>query len=71
MPRSPRADEAGALYHALNRGNARQRIFFKEADYEAFKRLIAEGLEKFEVDLGKKRGGKKRGRGSLLTPHEQ
>ena len=27
MPRRPRADEAGGLYHALNRGNARQTIF--------------------------------------------
>ncbi|MFV1966556.1 MAG: hypothetical protein ACC628_14115 [Pirellulaceae bacterium] len=35
MPRAPRADEAGAIYHALNRGNARQPIFFKDADYEA------------------------------------
>ena len=51
MPRSPRADEAGSIYHALNRGNARNPIFFKREDYEAFERLIAEGLEKFEVDL--------------------
>ncbi len=51
MPRSPRADEAGAIYHALNRGNARNPIFFKDEDYDAFERLIAEGLEKFEVDL--------------------
>jgi putative transposase len=51
MPRSPRADEAGSIYHALNRGNARNPIFFKQEDYEAFERLIAEGLEKFEVDL--------------------
>ena len=51
MPRSPRADEAGSIYHALNRGNARNPIFFKREDYEAFERLIVEGLEKFEVDL--------------------
>lgn len=51
MPRPPRADEAGAIYHALNRGNARQTIFFKDADYEAFERLIAEALEKFPVQL--------------------
>ena len=71
MPRSPRADEAGAIYHALNRSNARQKIFFKEADYEAFERLIAEGLDKFEVDLISYQASKQRGRGSLLTPHEQ
>jgi len=51
MGRSPRADEAGGIYHALNRGNARHDVFFKDEDFEAFERLIAEGLEKFPVDL--------------------
>jgi len=41
----------GAIYHALNRGNARQPVFFKDADFEAFERIIAEALEKFPVDL--------------------
>ncbi len=43
MPRPPRADEAGGLYHALNRGNSCARIFRKQADYE--------GLERYEVPL--------------------
>lgn len=51
MPRPPRADEAGAIYHVLNRGNARQSIFFKDSDYAAFERLIAKGLDKFPVNL--------------------
>jgi len=51
MGRAPRADEAGGIYHALNRGNAKNPIFFKDSDYEAFERIIAEGLEKFPVDL--------------------
>ena len=51
MGRAPRADVAGGIYHALNRGNARQQIFFKDADYEAFERIIAEGLERHAVDL--------------------
>jgi putative transposase len=51
MGRAPRADEAGGIYHALNRGNAKQPVFFKEADYEAFERIIAQGLEKFPIDL--------------------
>jgi putative transposase len=51
MGRAPRADEADGIYHALNRGNAKQPIFFKEADYEAFERIIVEGLEKFPIDL--------------------
>jgi hypothetical protein len=28
MPRTARADIGGIIYHALNRGNARQQIFF-------------------------------------------
>jgi putative transposase len=51
MPRPPRADEAGGLYHALNRGNARAAIFRKDEDYEAFERILGEGLERYEVEL--------------------
>ena len=43
MPRPPRADEANGLYHALNRGNGRARIFRKQADYEAFERITRRG----------------------------
>ncbi len=43
MPRPPRADEAVGLYHALNRANMRAEIFKKEADYEAFGRILHEG----------------------------
>ncbi len=51
MGRPPRADEARGIYHVFNRGNARQDIFFKDEDFEAFEQLIAEGLEKFPVDM--------------------
>ena len=51
MGRSPRADEAGGIYHALNRGNAKSPIFFKEQDYAAFDRIVSEALEKFPVHL--------------------
>ncbi|MEQ1906671.1 MAG: hypothetical protein ABL888_20970 [Pirellulaceae bacterium] len=50
MPRRPRADETGGLYHALNRGNARQTIFRKDTDYEAFERILSEGLELYETN---------------------
>jgi putative transposase len=46
MPREKRIDEAGTIYHALNRGNARQTISHKHEDYEAFIRVLADGLEK-------------------------
>lgn len=51
MPRPRRADERGGIYHVLNRGNSRRTIFRKEGDYEAFERVLAEGLRKYPVDL--------------------
>lgn len=51
MPRPPRADEAGGIYHALNRGNARNTIFHKDGDYDAFERILAEGLDRYDVEL--------------------
>jgi putative transposase len=51
MPRALRSDFSGQIYHALNRGNARNNIFFKDSDFEAFERVIKLGLEKYPVDL--------------------
>ena len=51
MPRTARAIEAGTVYHVLNRGNARMRIFHKAGDYRAFETVLAEGLERYPVDL--------------------
>ncbi|MEM9367197.1 MAG: transposase [Planctomycetota bacterium] len=51
MPRPPRADQAGDLYHALNRGNARAELFAKPEDYDAFERILAEGLERYPCQL--------------------
>lgn len=51
MPRSPRADEAGGLYHALNRANLRATIFHKEGDFAAFENLLGEALEIYQVEL--------------------
>jgi|GEM_PF-1304315 len=56
MPRTLRSDFAGEIYHALNRGNARNKIFFKAGDFEAFERVIKDGLLRYPVDLGQKRG---------------
>ncbi len=39
------------LYHALNRGNSRQTIFWKPEDYSAFERIPSEALERFIVSL--------------------
>ena len=51
MPRSPRADEAGGLYHALNRGNLRADIFKKDEDFAAFEQILSEALERYQVEL--------------------
>ncbi len=51
MPRAPRADEAGGLYHALNRGNLRAAIFRNEADYDAFEQILGEGLQRYAIQL--------------------
>ncbi len=54
MPRQKRVNEASTIYHAINRGNARNAIFHRPDDYDAFLRVLAEGLEKYQV--GKTRG---------------
>jgi len=41
MPRTRRARPDNAIHHVLNRGNRRQRIFHKPADYDAFMELLA------------------------------
>ena len=51
MPRSPRADAGGGLYHALNRGNLRADIFKKEGDFAAFENILSEGLDRYDVEL--------------------
>jgi putative transposase len=47
MGRPKRADEAGGIYHALNRGNARSTIFHKPEDYKALEQILAEGLTRY------------------------
>ncbi|QEG41601.1 transposase [Roseimaritima ulvae] len=51
MPRPKRADEANGIYHALNRGNARRTIFEKPEDYDAFERILAEGLQRYPCQI--------------------
>ena len=46
MPRRSRDDQAGQIYHALNRGNQLQEIFHTPRNYEAFIRMLDEGLQK-------------------------
>ncbi|QDT03777.1 Transposase IS200 like protein [Rubripirellula lacrimiformis] len=51
MGRPKRADEAGGIYHALNRGNAKADIFHKPEDFDAFERILAEGLSRYPCQI--------------------
>lgn len=51
MPRTGRAAPGGRVYHVLNRGNGRCRLFHKDADYEAFESLLAEVRQAVPVEL--------------------
>jgi putative transposase len=39
------------MYHVLNRGNGRIRLFHKDEDFEAFERVLAESLDRYPIDL--------------------
>jgi putative transposase len=51
MPRARRVFEAGGIYHVVNRGNGRRRIFRKDDDFQAFLKVLAEGLNRYPVEL--------------------
>ena len=51
MGRPKRAADGGLIYHVLNRGNARQPIFEKVGDYEAFERILGEAVERTGTPL--------------------
>ena len=51
MPRPKRKCAGGIVYHVLNRANGRLRIFKKRADFEAFERILADGLERMPMRL--------------------
>ena len=46
MPRRPRQAMGGLVYHVLNRGVGRTRLFHKDADYAAFVRVLEEAVER-------------------------
>lgn len=51
MGRPKRADEAGGIYHMLNRGNGKETVFHKDGDYAAFEGILAEGLAQVNLRL--------------------
>jgi putative transposase len=46
MGRPKRSDEAGVIYHVLNRSNRRATIFHNDEDYVAFERILSQALER-------------------------
>ena len=58
MPRIPRGETVGGIYHIINRGNMRMRVFDDMDDYEYF-------LELLEKASKKKGDRKKRGQATL------
>jgi putative transposase len=46
MPRTARNAPGGMVYHVINRGVGKKKLFFKDEDYLAFERVIVETLEK-------------------------
>lgn len=51
MPRIPRVDVGGEIYHVINRANARLPIFFVEEDYELFEVILEEARDKFGMGI--------------------
>ena len=51
MPRRPRADTGGYVYHVLNRAVGRALIFHKDGDYTAFERVLRQAKDKVTIRL--------------------
>jgi putative transposase len=51
MPRPPRIDKAGFVYHVLNRSNGRQQIFQTEKDYLSFEKILTQAQERTNMRI--------------------
>jgi putative transposase len=51
MPRPLRPIDDGLIYHVINRGNNRQRVFRKQADFSAFLTALSELKERKPFEL--------------------
>ena len=51
MPRTARASIGGMWYHALNRGNRREAVFHKPADFDAFIQAMRDSCTRLPLDL--------------------
>jgi putative transposase len=46
MPRQPRVEYPGAIYHVMSRGNRREAIFLDDVDRQDFLKILAEACQK-------------------------
>jgi putative transposase len=51
MGRPHRPALGGAVYHVLNRANARLPIFESPADFDAFERVLEEAVDRYRTRL--------------------
>jgi putative transposase len=51
MPRRLRFASGGYVYHVLNRAVARERIFAKKRDYEAFEEVLVQAKQRVPMRL--------------------
>jgi len=51
MPRVNRGLSDGLIYHVLNRGNRREKVFHKDKDYWTFLELIKEAKKHYPIDI--------------------
>ena len=51
MARPLRIQYPGAVYHVMNRGGSRQRVFLDKQDYEAFLKTIGEVRDRWAVEV--------------------
>jgi putative transposase len=51
MPRIPRGQFGGHVYHVLNRGNGGAAVFHKDGDYRAFLALLADAKARYPVKI--------------------
>ena len=49
MPRTQRLAPGGMVFHVLNRGVGRQKIFASHRDYEAYEKAVAETLQLYPI----------------------
>ena len=51
MPRTARVAPGGWVFHVLNRGNARARIFKRGGDYHSFERVMTETVDRVPMRI--------------------